>query len=124
MTSKIPAWAVPKKVVCIDLDGTLTEFVNSLDHIGKLKIGARKFLRHLKLNAFTIVVHTSRSIFQKGKIERYLKKNRVPFDEVVCGKPLAQFYIDDRAVAFKDNWLDVCVKINKVFPEVILMVKD
>lgn len=116
--SKIPLWKIPIKVVCIDLDGTITEFAKSLDYIGKLKIGAAGYLRTLKKNNFKIIINTSRPISQQYKIMDYLVEHDVPYDEVVCGKPLAQFYIDDRSIEFKESWAKVHLKIAKLFPEV------
>jgi len=60
-----------------------------------------------------IIIYTARNMetYQgnMGKITAYqvpiiiewLRTWKIPFDEVIVGKPLADFYIDDKAVEFR-----------------------
>ncbi|MCR4328649.1 MAG: hypothetical protein NUV53_04010 [Patescibacteria group bacterium] len=54
---------------------------------------------------YYVVVYSARTRSRVGciAVTAYLKKHRIPFDEVVGYKPPAKFYIDDRAIRFK-NW--------------------
>jgi hypothetical protein len=47
---------------------------------------------------YKIVVHTSRGWADYELIEAYLHHHRIPFDKIVCGKLLAQVYVDDRGI--------------------------
>jgi len=53
---------------------------------------------------YYVFVYSSRTRSRAGLVvvTAYLKKHRIPFDEVVGYKPPAKFYIDDRAIRFKD----------------------
>jgi hypothetical protein len=45
-------------------------------------------------------------------MEEYLNKHEIPYDIVLNEfKPLASFYIDDRAIGFRNNWLQVIEEI-------------
>ena len=38
-------------------------------------------------------------------METYLKKYEIPYDQVLNkDKPIANFYIDDRGIGFRDDW--------------------
>jgi hypothetical protein len=46
----------------------------------------------------------------------FLKEAGIPYDEVddgTKGKPFADFYIDDKAIEFKDNWPEIAARIEK-----------
>jgi len=101
-----------KQTICIDLDCTLTDFVDDLSQIGELLPGAKESLSILKSLDYRIVIHTSRSRDQKEMIKRYFSEKGIEIDGVNCSfdswsaaKPLAIIYIDDRGYHFK-NWKD------------------
>jgi len=114
--------------VAVDLDGPIFEvywesddFHNSqyrVNKFGKLVHGAKYFLKKLRKDGHRIIIHTCRTnpTANHGRTMKYLaqlvrdelNKYGIPFDEVWSGegKPLAQLYIDDRAVRFT-AWHDV-----------------
>ena len=47
---------------------------------------------------YKIIIFTARHWDEHPLIEWWLKKHRIPFKTIICGKLLAGNYIDDRAV--------------------------
>jgi hypothetical protein len=40
----------------------------------------------------------------------FLEEHKIPYDEIddgTKGKPLADYYIDDKAIRFTDNWVGI-----------------
>jgi len=111
------------KVLAIDLDNTLAEDAE-FPKIGKPRKGAKKAMQRLREAGFKLAIYTCRLngsrkseddyADQKRRIEKWLERWRIPFDELIEsseGKPFAEFYIDDRSIEFKDNWKEVADRI-------------
>lgn len=101
-----------KKLV-VDLDGTITlgdtsDYVNVSPNLAVIEQ-----LQHYHQQGFSIVIHTARNMrTYKGNvgeinihtlpiITAWLDKHKVPYDEVIVGKPWCGhegFYIDDRSI--------------------------
>ncbi|OED96331.1 HAD-IIIC family phosphatase [Vibrio breoganii] len=101
------------KKLIVDLDGTITQ-ANTSDY---MNVAPREEvidkLREYKKKGFGIVIATARNMRTHngnvGKINihtlpviiEWLDKHKVPYDEIIVGKPWCGkegFYIDDRAV--------------------------
>jgi len=104
--------------ICLDLDGT----------IAKNKIGDQDYedvepmenavevLNELKGEGFYIIIHTARNmgtcnnnlgkvIARQAKIVTdWLSKYKIPYDELLFGKPNVDYFIDDKGIGFKD-WI-------------------
>jgi beta-phosphoglucomutase-like phosphatase (HAD superfamily) len=85
--------------VCVDFDHTLVELDTPLP-------GAKEAMQSLKDKGYGIIIHSCNN---KGWIEKVLRANDIPFDyiwdaSVDKGKPVADAYIDDRAVGFAGDW--------------------
>ncbi len=103
------------KTLCIDLDATLAEYHGwtSVDDIGKPLPGAKEFVNGLRDMGFRIVIFTSRLNSQVNGPEAQTKgykavvnwfiDNGIHFDKIYTGegKPMAEAYIDDRAVSVR-----------------------
>jgi hypothetical protein len=89
-----------------------------------LKKGVREAFKELKERGAHISIsscRTSIELFynkvdrdnQKKLIESFLIENKIPFDEVLdyTNKPIANYYIDDRAIKFENNWDEMINKI-------------
>lgn len=115
-----------KKTVCIDIDGTICrhEGWKGEDYFGEIIPGAKEYITRLKYEGWTIIIHTGRN--DNEKIENFLRSNGIPFDFINTspnqkelnrsGKPLAQVYLDDRAVSFKGDWESAFHEINSFRP--------
>ena len=102
-----------KQSVCVDLDGTLLYYTNwkGMDgRFGNPRPGAREFLVNIGKFA-RIMIYTARlaekhmSPETYGSIERWLYEHNLPYDEIYIGKgkPVAEAFVDDRAVAIPKN---------------------
>ena len=106
------------KTVVIDLDGVLTDFENCTygcdysDYPEKwqklqrlkcpLRPGAVEFLTRLKEMGLKIIIYTSRIQAEASDTYAWLTQNKVPYSDIVFGKPRGVIYIDDLAHEFKN----------------------
>lgn len=113
------------KTCCIDFDGTITKF--AYPEMGEPQPGVKEALQELKNSGYRIEILSCRTNcdLKKKPIDRqeqvnlmkvFLDKHKIPYDAVLNkDKPLADWYIDDRAISFKDNWQEVVEKIIRCF---------
>ena len=108
-----------RPTVAIDLDGTLTSWEkgpsDQPNSIGEWLPGAKEALDFLLSAGFDIVIHTCRATWEAGggyagvraffDAEGYTEPRVVVWHDV--GKPIAQWYIDDRAISFQNNWWQI-----------------
>lgn len=112
------------KAICVDFDGVIAELSPSLEDMGQVIPGAVEGIRKLRALGYKIIIHTARPSHPEHvkKIEEYLKAEGVPYDEIGVNsdcewesvKPLADLYIDDRALRFEGNWNDTFDKAMEV----------
>ena len=102
--------------ICVDLDGVISNLRKGNEGYEDLepKVDAVEKLRTLKNNGHYIIIYTARNmktcngnigqvISNIGSITLdWLKKHKVPYDEVIFGKPWADIYIDDNGFRFSD----------------------
>ena len=102
----------PKLRICFDLDNTLVTYptipndYSSVNPIQKMI----QLLNTLKKNGHEIIIYTARRMKTHqnnvGKVIKdiaivtinTLEKYNIPYDELIFGKPIADIYIDDRAL--------------------------
>ena len=86
-------------IVCLDLDGTLAEDVWPQPWIGKLLPEGRTILKHYSDTGWAVVIHTARPWSHQDRVWEWLASNGLDnmVYDVVCGKPPAALYIDDKA---------------------------
>lgn len=97
---------------CFDLDGTLCYIKKKDEHYRDVHPipGAVETLQKLKQEGHYIIIMTARNMAtynnnvgqiianQSPIVIEWLNKHNIPFDEIHFGKPLADFYVDDKAV--------------------------
>jgi len=107
------------KRIAIDFDGVIVS-TNNFPKIGKIKEGAKEALKRLKDDGWTIIIYSAR-INSVNDIEKQiveikdcLIKNNILYDYISIGeKPIANIYIDDRAIRFKD-WKSTLEMVDKI----------
>lgn len=100
------------KTIVFDLDGTITEQVESLSHIGEVKSGFPIVFQTLNKMGIRVGVHTARPFDQHSWILDYLEKRSLKFAFINVdpqgifdsSKPLADVYVDDRSYRFLGDW--------------------
>ncbi len=102
-----------KPSLAVDVDGVLTDFHNCC-RCNHMDLENRRYdlcppkknivsnLRRLRTK-YRIILHTARGEHKRQVTEKWLRRHRIPYDELVMDKPYAQYYIDDRAVRF-ESW--------------------
>ncbi|MFC1670592.1 HD domain-containing protein [Spirochaetota bacterium] len=103
--------------ICIDFDGVLAKFSDNINEFGIPIDGGSRVTGELMKMGYKIIIHTARpnTTEHKEELKKYLLKNNIYFDEINTNpnpqwpsdKPLADIYIDDRALKFRGDWDDV-----------------
>jgi len=98
------------KIIIIDIDGTICDEVPTFQKsMAKAKPNAVKNINKLyKYN--TIVLYTARSWAEYKMTESWLKTNKIKYNLLICGKPIYDIWIDDRAIQF-ENWDKILTKL-------------
>lgn len=108
-----------EKIVIIDFDGTLCKF--AFPDVGPIEPHVRGALETLKRAGYTIKIHSCRTATFWGQedereahilaIKNFVLENGLPCDEIITAenmdKPIADVYIDDRAIKYENNWLQI-----------------
>ncbi len=98
-----------KDRLIIDFDNTIAD--NSkvdFPDIGEPFDGVKEALEELKEKGWILNIFSARSNDDGGtkKIKEFMEEHDIPYNEILEGKPHAEYYIDDRAVEFSD-WKQV-----------------
>ncbi|MFW5953619.1 MAG: hypothetical protein ACOCSJ_05590 [Candidatus Natronoplasma sp.] len=113
------------KVIAIDFDGTLFEYDGwkNSNHYGEPIDGAKEIVEKLRDKGFKIMIFTTRG--NEKVVKEALEEYDIPYDyinenphtppeaEISDVKPPANYYIDDRAIAFKGDWKEVMEEIDR-----------
>lgn len=113
------------KIAIIDFDGTLCKFM--FPDVGPIEPNVRIALETLKQAGYIIKIHSCRTATYWNRederrvhiklIQDFMKKYKLPYDELIMSitmdKPIADVYIDDRAIKYDNNWLEIAKKLEK-----------
>jgi capsule biosynthesis phosphatase len=100
--------------ICFDLDGTLCENKKPEQEYKDVlpMLGAVEYLTYLKKQGHYIIIMTARNMVtynnnvgqiianQAPVVIEWLKKYNIPYDELLFGKPHADFFVDDKGIQF------------------------
>jgi uncharacterized HAD superfamily protein len=99
------------KTIMIDMDGVICTEERMLERpLAKPLEGAREALERLRAAGHTIVIYTARTWAEYRVTKNWLDENGFPYDGLLMGKPVADIWIDDRAVRFT-NWPEVLPQV-------------
>lgn len=111
------------KIAVIDFDGTLCKF--AFPDVGPIEPNVREALETLKTAGYTIQIHSCRTATYWDRederrahiklIQDFMKKHSLPYDKLIMDitkdKPIADVYIDDRAIRYDNNWLEIAKEL-------------
>lgn len=103
-----------QKTICVDFDGVIADYSKGFqgqDVFGEPLSGASEGMQALRRKGWKIIIFTTRQA--SPALMSYLNQYSIPFDEINSnseqpegtnpGKPIADVYLDDRAVRF-ESW--------------------
>ena len=95
----------------IDLDGTICSEEKSFSRpLATPKSGCAEFISSLYNDGHTIIIYSARTWQEYEVTEDWLKRHGIKFHQLILGKPIGDFWIDDRAIEFT-SWEAVRNKI-------------
>jgi len=111
------------KIAIIDFDGTLCKFM--FPDVGPIEPDVKVALETLKQAGYIIKIHSCRTATYWDRPDErtehlrlifdFLWKHKLPYDEVIIAptmdKPIADVYIDDRAIRYNNNWLEIAARL-------------
>lgn len=114
------------KTICIDIDGTICRYSvwQGESHFGEVLPDASESIRRLHNDGWYIIIYSTRS--SKDEIRRFLEEQGIYHDSInhnpyqpynaIGGKPIADVYLDDRAVTFKGSWHEAYKEVVNFIP--------
>lgn len=89
------------KTIMVDLDGVICTEESFFDRpLSEPIAGARVALRKLRAAGHTVVIYTGRGWGEYRGTKRWLDEHGFEYDGLHMGKPIADVWIDDRAIRF------------------------
>jgi predicted phosphatase len=110
-------------IAIIDFDGTLCKFM--FPNVGPIEPNVKEALETLKKAGYIIKIHSCRTAKYWNRpdernihialIQQFMLDNKLPYDELILtmDKPIADVYVDDRAIRYENNWLDIVKKLKE-----------
>jgi ribonucleotide monophosphatase NagD (HAD superfamily) len=94
------------KTVMVDLDGVICTEEQFHDRpLAEPITGAREALDKLRAAGYVIVIYTARGWGEYRVTKHWLDSHGFTYDGIQMGKPVADVWIDDRALRFQ-NWTE------------------
>lgn len=85
---------------CFDIDDTIlqTDFIDNKYYVEKENKNIIKIINRLFNNGNVIILHTARHWDQLKATIAQVERAGVEYTTIVCGKPTADYYVDDKAL--------------------------
>jgi hypothetical protein len=112
--------------IAIDFDGVIHSYSRGWQggEIYDLPVeGTREALTELRAKGWKIYIFSTRTnkIYHKNdrppqeeRMKIYLEEHGIPYDKIWSfGKPMADIYLDDRALNFRGKWVDSLQEIEQ-----------
>jgi hypothetical protein len=112
--------------IAIDFDGVIHSYSRGWQggEIYDLPVeGTREALTELRAKGWKIYIFSTRTnkIYHKNdhppqeeRMKTYLEEHGIPYDKIWSfGKPMADIYLDDRALNFRGKWADSLKEIEQ-----------
>lgn len=104
------------KTIMVDLDGVLcTEELFHDRPLATPIAGAQAALRKLRAAGYVVVIYTARTWGEYRITRKWLDDHGFQYDGLHMGKPVADLWIDDRALRFTD-WDEVLQQVDRPKP--------
>ena len=113
-----------RPAICVDFDGTICTW--AFPSCGDPTVGVKLALELFRAAGYEIIIWSCRTaacfrqspLYNKyiDEMISFLSEHEIPYDRIDMGnegKPVADFYIDDRAITFT-NWMDVVKQFHKM----------
>jgi len=92
------------KTYCFDFDGVICN-IDSDDYAERTPIHQTiEIMNSIKNLGGIIIICTGRHILRRPESQAWLEKYKVPHDLIQFGKPVADVYIDDKALRIEGTW--------------------
>jgi len=103
------------KTFCFDMDGVICNLDHD-DYEHRTPIqDTLDLMDDLYYEGHTIIINTGRHILHMPNTKDWLEKNKVSYNHIQFGKPVADVYIDDKGLRFNGYFLKE--KIEKLINE-------
>ena len=107
------SFILKNKKIAIDLDGTICEEKQAFERFLAEPIqDAIKYVDELYKDNF-IIIFTARGWQEYNITKAWLEKHDVRHHVLICGKPIYDVIIDDRAINAKQKWCDIYNKLGE-----------
>jgi ribonucleotide monophosphatase NagD (HAD superfamily) len=99
------------KTIMVDLDGVICTEEAFLERpLAQPIAGAREALAKLRAAGHIVVIYTARGWGEHRVAKQWLADHGFEYDGLHMGKPVADVWIDDRAIQFTD-WKDALTRL-------------
>lgn len=97
----------------VDIDGTIcTEERQFSRPMAAPKENAIEAIAKLKSQGHTVILYSSRTWAEYEMTVDWLRRHGVEYDQLILGKPVGDYWIDDRAIEFT-SWADVLERLDR-----------
>jgi hypothetical protein len=108
------------RTACLDFDGVLHSYSSGWKGAAEIpdppNEGALEAVEALR-QCFHVAVQSTRCATPAGlqAVKAWLRRHRIPVDEVASEKPPAFVYLDDRGLRFEGDWADAVFNIYRLY---------